>query len=194
LNGKHLGTFGQVGCFSLSTPKIISTGQGGFLVTDDDEIARRLRMIKNFGRASGGIDVFEEFGLNAKFTDIQAVIGIEQVKKLPARVQRMRAIYDLYYSYLSEYMIAPGFDGWIPWFVDIFVEPRNELMAFLKIHNIQTRATYPEINKTPMYMSETVLRESTYVSSHGVFLPTHMELTDEDIHHICKLVLFFLKK
>jgi perosamine synthetase len=194
LNGKHLGTFGQIGCFSLSTPKIISTGQGGFLVTNDDEIARKLRMIKNFGRVSGGIDVFEEFGLNAKFTDIQAVIGIEQVKKLPDRVKRMREIYELYYSYLSEYMIPPMFDGWIPWFVDIFVKSRDELMMFLKTHNIQTRATYPEINKTPMYMNEIVLHESAYVSSHGLFLPTHMELKDEDIHHICKLVLFFIKK
>jgi perosamine synthetase len=194
LNGKHMGTIGKVGCFSLSTPKIISTGQGGFMVTDDDEIARQLRMIKNFGRVTGGIDVFEVFGLNAKFTDIQAVIGIEQVKKLPERVNRLREIYDLYYSHLSAYMKPAQFDGWIPWFVDIFVEDRDSLMAFLKIHNIQTRATYPEINKTPMYDSECTLPISAYVSSHGLFLPTHMKLTNGEIEHICKLILLFLEK
>ena len=192
VNGKHIGTFGQIGCFSLSTPKIISTGQGGFLVTNEDDLARRIRMIKNFGRVSGGIDVFEEFGVNGKFTDIQAVIGIEQMKKLPERICRLRAIYELYYAHLGKYMIAPGGEGWIPWFVDIFVEKRDELMAFLKIHNIQTRATYPEINKTPMYLDDNVFETSHYVSTHGLFLPTHMELTDDDIKHICKLIIFFL--
>ena len=193
INGKHLGTFGKIGCFSLSTPKIISTGQGGFLVTDDDDLAKRIRMIKNFGRVSGGVDIFEEFGVNGKFTDIQAVIGIEQMKKLPNRIKRMREIYDLYYSYLHKYMISPGDEGWIPWFVDIFVKKREELITFLKIHNIQTRATYPEINKTPMYLDDREFEVSHYVSSHGLFLPTHMELTDDDIKHVCKLIVFFLE-
>ena len=69
INGKNLGTFGRVGCFSLSTPKIISAGQGGFCVTDDLEIARKMRMIKNFGRRESGKDNFEVFGMNFKFTD-----------------------------------------------------------------------------------------------------------------------------
>ena len=90
-------------------------------------------------------------------------------------------------------MIAPGGEGWIPWFVDIFVERRDDLMAFLKIHNIQTRATYPEINKTPMYIDERVFETSHYISTHGLFLPTHMELTDDAINHICNLILFFVK-
>ena len=51
-SGKSLGTFGKIGCFSLSTPKIISTGQGGICVTDDDELARKMRMIKNFGNCN----------------------------------------------------------------------------------------------------------------------------------------------
>lgn len=134
--------------------------------------------------------MFEVFGLNAKFTDIQAVIGIEQVKKLPERVRRLREIYDLYYSHLSTYMKPAPFDEWIPW----FVEERDVLMGYLKIHNIQTRATYPEINKTPMYDSEESLPVSAYISSHGLFLPTHMKLTDEEITHICKLILLFFEK
>ena len=47
INGKSLGTFGKIGCFSLSSPKIISTGQGGFCVTDDDNSARKINMVKN---------------------------------------------------------------------------------------------------------------------------------------------------
>ena len=191
INGKHYGTFGDLGCFSLSTPKIISTGQGGFIVTDNDELAKKLTMIKNFGRTMGGIDIFSTFGINAKFTDIQAVIGIEQMKKIQQRIERLGEIYKLYYDNLSEFMIPIQFNGWIPWFVDIFIENRGDLIEFLKIHNIQTRATYPEINKTPMYNDGKTFSVSNFVSEKGLFLPTHMDLSDNQIIHICKLIKLF---
>jgi perosamine synthetase len=196
IDNKHFGTFGKMGCFSLSTPKIISTGQGGFIVTDDDNIANKMRMIKNFGRKEAGNDIFELFGINFKFTDIQAVIGIEQLKKLPERMKRLREIFDLYYFNLKDVckMVPPQSDTWIPWFVDIFVEKRDELMTFLKSHNIQTRATYPEINKTPMYFDEYTFTNSHYISTHGLFLPTHMLLTDSEIIHICNLIRLFYNK
>ena len=195
INGKHFGTFGSVGCFSLSTPKIISTGQGGFVVTNDDSLASKMSMIKNFGRKCGGIDVFERFGLNLKFTDIQAVIGIEQMKKLPNRVIYMKDLYCQYYNGLKEtpvYMIPPGED-YLPWFIDIYTDKRDELATFLKTHNIQTRPAYPEIHKTPMYFSNKEYNNSSYVSENGLYLPSHTHLTQAEVHHICNLIrCFFL--
>jgi perosamine synthetase len=193
-NNLHYGRFGVVGCFSLSTPKIISTGQGGFVITDNSEVAKKMTIIKNFGRKMGGIDNFEDFGINMKYTDIQAVIGIEQMKKLNARIIRMKDIYKLYYNNLHNicHMFKSQSDTWIPWFVDIYHPERDKIINFLKIHNIQTRVTYPEINKTPMYFSETIFPVSNYVSTHGLFLPTHTLLTDEDINHICNLIKIIL--
>jgi len=194
INRKHFGTFGTMGCFSLSTPKIISTGQGGFVITDDDELARKLRMIKNFGRKEGGIDVFEVFGINMKFTDVQAVIGIEQVKKLPQRIRRLREIFDLYAANLRHSnckIIPPMSEEWIPWFVDIFVEDRENIIFFLKQHNIQTRPTYPEINKTPMYDDGKTFPVSEYVSRAGLFLPTHPLLTNQEIEYICNIISLY---
>jgi perosamine synthetase len=196
LNKKHIGTYGNVGCFSLSTPKIISTGQGGFLLTDNEETYKKINMIKNFGRKEGGSEVYEIFGLNLKFTDIQAVIGIEQMKKLPSRIKRMREIFDLYYNELSEIqsvckMIPPTNDEWIPWFIDIFVENRDELATFLNKHNIQTRVTYPEINKTPMYFHDNDLSNSKYISTNGLFLPSHSLLTNNEIKYICEIIKLF---
>jgi perosamine synthetase len=193
INGKNLGTFGKVGCFSLSTPKIISTGQGGFCVTDDSVIARKINMIKNFGRRESGKDDFEVFGINLKFTDLQAVIGIEQMKKLDYRVRRMREIYNLYYLNLKNYyeMKAPLNDEWIPWFVDIYVDNRDSIISYLKEHNIQTRPVYREINKTNIYYSEKTLPNSNYCCKKGLFLPSYISLTDNDINNICnKLKLF----
>lgn len=193
--GRHFGTFGKVGCFSLSTPKIISTGQGGFVVTNDDTLAKTMSMVKNFGRISGGVDVFDVFGLNMKFTDIQAVIGLEQMKKLPGRIKLMRALYNEYTENLKgapvRMIVAPDSD-YIPWFVDIYTEHRDTLAAFLKLHNIQTRPTYPEIHMTPMYSNTaTTFPITSYVSSHGLFLPSHTLLTSDTVQFICKLIQFY---
>jgi len=193
INNKSLGTFGKIGCFSLSTPKIISTGQGGFCITDDDEIAKKINMIKNFGRKENGKDNFEIFGINLKFTDIQAVIGIEQMKKLDDRVKRMRQIYDLYYNELK-YIVdirIPLSDKWLPWFVDIYIKNRTELIEFLSKHNIQTRPVYGEINKTNVYYSEKIMKNSNYVCNNGLFLPSHINLSDADILFICNIIKLF---
>jgi len=199
LNKKHIGTYGIIGCFSLSTPKIISTGQGGFLLTNDDDINKKINMIKNFGRKEGGSEIYEIFGLNLKFTDIQSVIGIEQMKKLPYRIKRMREIFDVYYNELSHIkelckMIPPQNDEWIPWFIDIYIEDRDKLSLFLNKHNIQTRITYPEINKTPMYYNDDELVNSKYISQNGLFLPSHTLLTDGEIKYICEIIKLYYNK
>tara|TARA_B110001469_G_C9648399_1_gene329358 strand:- start:5288 stop:7141 length:1854 start_codon:yes stop_codon:yes gene_type:complete len=193
VNNKSLGTFGKIGCFSLSTPKIISTGQGGFCITDDDMIAKKIRMIKNFGRRESGKDNFEVFGINAKFTDLQAVIGIEQMKKMDFRVMRMREIYNLYYNYLKDYIeIKPPLnEEWIPWFVDIYVDNRIEIMNYLKKHKIQTRPVYGEINKTDIYKSKDILSNSSYVCNKGLFLPSYITITNREIKYICDILYIF---
>lgn len=195
LEDKHLGTYGDIGCFSLSTPKIISTGQGGFIVTDNDEINSKIRMIKNFGRKESGSDVFDTFGINLKFTDLQSIIGLEQLKKLPDRVSRLKKVYSLYYEYLKDscnILESPN-QQWIPWFVDIVVKDRHDLSNFLSIHNVETRNTYPQVSKTIVYNDLTSFPNSENISSNGLFLPTHMCLTNEDIEFICILINFFLR-
>jgi perosamine synthetase len=193
INGKSLGTFGDMGCFSLSTPKIISTGQGGFVVSNDDDFAKKISMIKNFGRKESGKDDYITFGINLKFTDIQAVIGIEQMKKLDYRVKRLRQIYDLYFNELKDVVKIkePLTDEWIPWFVDIYIEDRESLINFLKPHKISTRPVYGEINKTPVYYQDYTFNNSHYICNNGLFLPSYITLKDEDIYFICKLIKLY---
>jgi perosamine synthetase len=196
-NDKFLGTFGDIGCFSLSTPKIISSGQGGFVVTNHDDLALKISQIKNFGRRESGKDIFETFGINLKYTDLQAVITIEQMKKLDFRIKRMSEIYNLYYENLNKYikMLEPLFEGWHPWFVDIYCKSNNfreKLMCFLKKHNIQTREAYVEINKTSVYYNNSHLRNSAEVSNSCLFLPSYITLTNEEINYICKIIKIFI--
>ena len=194
-NGKHLGTFGNAGSFSFSAPKVITTGQGGALVTDNEEIYQKILKIKDFGRAQGGVDYHEVMGYNFKFTDLQAVIGIEQMKKLDWRVKRKKEIYMLYKNLLEDVeeieFIDTNLEDTSPWFIDILVKKgekeRDKLASFLDKRGIGTRPFYPAIHTQPPYSwVKGDFKNSEYVSTSGLWLPSASFLSDEDIEKICK--------
>ena len=192
--GKHLGTFGLAGAFSFSSQKIISTGNGGCVVTDDDDIAQKLRLFKDFGR-EGGMDDYRVFGTNLKFTDLQAVIGIEQMGKLPWRIKRKKAIYALYYQLLelnSIRFLPTDLNGTCPWFVDVLVENRESLMDFLRNRDIGSRPMYPALRRTPVYSYTGEPNwVSDYVAEHGLWLPSSSRLSDTDVHKVCNIIKEF---
>lgn len=197
-NGKHQGTVGLVGSFSFSAPKIISTGQGGAVITNDDEVAYRMRRLKDFGRSGGGNDIHDSIGFNFKFTEMQAVIGNEQMKKLPARVIRKQEILKLYQSQLASVKEISFFDQDLtcttPWFIDVLADDRDNLMRYLKELGIGTRLMYPPINKQVAYQVDGVYPVANLVGEKGVWLPSATQLTDDDIIHICRLISSFYTK
>jgi perosamine synthetase len=199
--GKHLGTFGIVGSLSFSFPKIITTGQGGAVVTDDEELYRRMAMIKDFGRPKAGVDYHEIMGLNSKFTDLQAVIGVEQMKKLDWRVKRKKEIYKLYRDLLQDVreveFIATNLQECAPWFIDILVDGdgvKNNLVKFLESKGIGTRPFYPAIHTQPPYSHvRGDFKVSESVSERGLWLPSSSFLTNDDVERVCsEIKAFFL--
>ena len=192
--GKHLGTFGLMGAFSFSSQKIISTGNGGCVVTDDDDLAQKLRLFKNFGR-EGGTDDYRVFGTNLKFTDLQAVVGIEQMKKLPWRVGRKKTNYALYYQLLLDLdnvrFLPTDLNSACPWFVDVLVEDRESLMAFLRDRNIGSRPMYPALRRTPVYSHVGPDWISDYMAERGLWLPSSCRLSNVDIHKVCDTIKEF---
>ena len=208
----RLGTFGDIGSFSFSPPKIISCGQGGALITNDDELANKIKRIKDFGRIKGGHDNHDHFGINLKFTDVQAVIGIEQFKKLPNRIIRIKEIWNLYRSQLKdisdiEWIEQPD-DDWIPWFIDVYVDDPQKLQTHLKQHNIGSRTVYPPIHAQPIYASDAddavdvcesndlttpKFPVTTHYTSRGLWLPSSTSLTDQQIIRICACVRSFFE-
>ncbi len=195
-NGKHLGTFGDIGSFSFSAPKIITTGQGGSLVTDNEDLYKKILMIKDFGREKAGVDSYEMLGYNFKFTDLQAVIGIEQMKKLDWRVQRKKEIFKLYKDLLKDIkeinFIETNLENTSPWFIDILTEKRDELADFLKKNNIGTRPFYPAIHtQKPYDWVKGNFKNSENISKRGLWLPSVSSLKDDDITYICNTIKEF---
>lgn len=194
-DGRHQGTAGLGGSLSFSAPKIISTGQGGAIITNDDNFAFKLRRLKDFGRSGGGNDIHSSIGYNFKFTEMQAVIGNEQMKKLSFRVERKKEIYKLYQSGLRGIngvkMFNQDLEFTTPWFYDILCERRHELQAFLKDKGIGTRIMYPPINKQEAYKINALCPVSDLVGEEGLWLPSAAQLTDSQINYITKSITEF---
>jgi len=179
-NGKCLGTFGHVGCYSFSSPKVITTGQGGAIVTDDVDIADRARHLKTFGTLHYG----QEFGVNFKFTDLQAVIGIEQMKKLSWRLTRKRAMFRLYRECLASVEAVTFLDTDLqqtaPWFIDILVPDPDDLQQYLHAQGIGTRRFYQPLRDG--------FPNAEYARAHGLWLPSSSFLDDRQIEYICSAI------
>jgi perosamine synthetase len=193
--GKHLGTFGACGIVSFSPLKIITTGQGGAVITDDPQIAARVRQLKDFGRSRGGADYHESLGYNFKFTDLQAVIGLEQMKKLAWRLRRKKEMFALYRSELEA---VPGvrfldtdLSETAPWFIDILAENRDALARHLADRGIKTRPFYPPIHSQPAYGLTGHYPVTEAAAARGLWLPSSTFLTDDDVRHVCETIRSF---
>lgn len=188
-NNKHLGRFGEIGSFSFSVPKIITTGQGGALITDDEELYNKIVKIRDFGRDKGGSDHYLTKGWNFKFTDVQAVIGIEQMKKLHSRVIRKKEMGKLYEKLLSGIagveLIPTDLEETSPWFYDILADDREKLLEFLKDNGIGSRIFYPPLHAEPAYGYEGNYPVTEEIAKKGLWLPSAITLTDEQITYIC---------
>ncbi len=197
-NGSHMGTEGDIGSFSFSPAKIISTGQGGAIVTNSSKLAKKIMLLKDFGRRSGGNDVHDFFGFNFKFTDIQAVIGIEQMKKIRVRISKKKMIFRKYKQFLmcnkNIQILDNPLKDTAPWFVEIIAKNRTNLVKYLKNFNINTRLMYPSINSQKIYKCRGDFPISEMIAKEGLWLPSSIDLKKTDIKNICERINDFYYK
>ena len=179
--GKYLGTFGRFGCFSLGFHKIITTGQGGFVVTHTKVDYEAIERLKDFGRVKSGNDIHDHMGFNFKFTDLQAVIGIEQLKTIEWRMKKKRQIYQWYFD--EE---AP--EGYVPWFIEYVGFPleRDELYEMLMKKKIGCRKMYPPIHTQKIYKTDKEFHFAETISEMILWLPSSLSLTKEQVRMVRK--------
>ncbi len=191
--------YGDVHTLSFSPHKIVSSGQGGAILTDNEELGNNIKRIRDFGRLAGGEDVHDHFGINSKFTELQAVLGIGQIKKISERVVFKQKIYDHYFDILSKsncVSILPRHKNSTPWFVDIYTDKRNELMEFLKQKGVGTRKMYPTMHNQKCYGLSHLdgdFEKTFEIASRGLWLPSSFNLKEEQVIYICDQIKEFFK-
>ena len=155
-NGKHTGTFGKAGVLSYYANKIITCGEGGIIRTNDEEFDKECYRLKNHGRDKKGMFIHESIGFNFSFTEMQAAIGVSQMKKLPKIIKKKKQIYDIYLRELASISeLAPQFiDERVSpvfWFVTYLCKEAKELGEFLEKSGIQTRKFFYPLKKSVFY-------------------------------------------
>lgn len=201
--GRHLGTIGNTGCFSFSPHKTITTGQGGIIVTDDDALHIRLRELKDQGRrrrGTGGDDVHERIGYNFKFTDLQAAIGLGQLKYLESRLKRSKEIHQRYKKGLLGVAGIRLFyfdidKGEMPQWTDALVDLRDELDIYLKARKIDCRRYwFPIHTQIPYKLPDKRFPNSTVLSRKALWLPSAFIMKNSDVDFVCDNIRTFFAR
>ena len=187
--GKHTGTFSDLGCYSMYPAKVITAGEGGFIVTNNKKLAEKLRMIRNHGMVHG-YDT-QIFGLNLRLPEISAAIAKTQIKKLPNFLRKRRKNAKI----LSE--LIADLDIQIPkerknekvnWYLyTIATRTRNKIMKKLNAKGIGATSYYPiPVHKTPFYKQKIKLPVTDWAASHVLSLPIHPMVSTQNIVMIAK--------
>ena len=187
----HVGNSGIASSFSFSMPKLITMGQGGAVITNNSKLASKLRLYKNFGRKKSGEDVHNYLGYNFKITDMQSILGLEQLKDINLRIRKKKEIFVRYKNNLKNNSKIKFFDvekNETPWSVDIYLKDVSKLKKILKKNKILTRYVYPPLNSQKIYKNFKNLPISTYYCNRGLWLPSSLDLKNQEIDKICKLI------
>lgn len=202
--GKKLGTIGDCAAFSFFSNKNISTGEGGMFITNNKEMAEKARLLRSHGmttmsyqRAAGHATAYDivELGYNFRLDDIRASIAIEQLKKLPADLEKRIEVRKRYVDGLSKVkgIVVPFADSTeftsnyiMPVvLLDSIKEKRDHIREYMHAAGIQTSVHYPAIHLFFLYKDGSWhLPQTEYVTDNEITLPMYAALTKEQIGFI----------
>jgi len=193
--GRHAGTWGDLGVISFFADKTITTGEGGVVLTNDDALHDRLRLLRNQGRRHSGTFVHDSLGMNFRVTDLQCAVGNAQLRKLPDIVAAKRANHARYVANLTGVaglrwlQVQPGSDH-VPFRFALVSERRERLVAALEGAGVQTRGFFYPMHQQPALRqySRGPLPVAEDLYQKGICLPVHPDLTPADIDDICAII------
>jgi perosamine synthetase len=194
---RRAGSIGDIATFSFYGNKIITTGEGGMVVTNDDELARKVRQLKGQGQDPERRYWFPVMGYNYRMTNVEAAIGLAQMEKIDWHRARRRENAEWYRKYLgrnSQFTLSPEMAWarnayWINCVVldRDFLLSRDEVMKRLAQTGIETRPFFYPMHTLPMYHeSGDSFPIAEGLAARGINLPSSATLTEEDIASVCK--------
>ena len=194
--GKRVGSIGDIATFSFYGNKIISTGEGGMVVTDNEELMRRIRLYKGQGMDSERRYWFPVIGYNYRMTNVQAAIGVAQMERSDWLVERRIEVAQWYLEELRETdLVLPAQEEWaknVYWLFSVCVPEsidRDLLMAQMEQLGIETRPFFYPLHRMPPYydaQGDTLYPVTAWLAAHGINLPSSAKITREDVHVVCE--------
>jgi dTDP-4-amino-4,6-dideoxygalactose transaminase len=203
--GKRVGGHGNIACFSFHPRKVITTGEGGMITTDDADVRGRLRRFRHQGMSvsdverhrarSVVIEEYAEIGFNYRMTDIQAAVGIVQMNRLPHILARRASIANTYNKAFSniDNIRAPGVPAYAlhnyqSYWIEILRKSpvgRDQLMQELLDRGIASRRGIMAIHKEPRYsVHAEILPNTERITENTIILPLYPSMTDEEIRRV----------
>jgi perosamine synthetase len=195
--GRRAGSLGHAGCFSFYANKIITTGEGGMITTDDPEIARLARNLRDHAFSDERHFWHKYLGFNYRMTNMQAAVGLAQTEQMEGFVQARRANAARYTATLRQIpgIVTPPEADWarnVFWMYSILVEDefgmsRDQLRADLANHGIETRTFFIPMHVQPIYYQ--AYRGQRYpvaemLCERGFYLPSASSLTEHEIDYV----------
>jgi perosamine synthetase len=202
LEGQHAGTFGDIGTFSFFGNKTVTTGEGGAVITNDDALARRLRIVKGQGMSPERRYWHIEIGFNYRMTNVAAAIGLAQLERLDAILARKQEIAAIYRTLL----VPMGLEFQRPsagvrgsnWLVSVLLPAgieRDRVMVDMAAEGVETRPIFYCAHKMPMYSSGAgVFPVAEEIAARGISLPSYPALIDRDLEHVVSALCAALAK
>jgi|SRR5271157_722898 len=198
--GAKTGSLGDAGCFSFFGNKVLTTGEGGMVVFKDREAGKRARILRDHGMSPARRYWHEYVGFNYRLTNLQAAVGVAQMERIGKLFNMRDTIFAEYDQHLKgiegiELLPRSPWGRHVPWLYCILLSDidhrstRDEMIAHLKSHGIQTRPLFYPIHEMPPYrhLSPPGARYpvSERLSYSGISLPSGYSLTASDIRYIC---------
>ena len=201
--GKKCGTLGHINCFSFYANKIVTTGEGGMVVTDDDRLAGQVRKYMDLYHSDQKRFIHEKLGFNYRLTNLQAAVGVGElanIEKYIAKKQRMAQMYRKNLSRVPGLILPvsrPGVRN-VYWMYGIRVEPeifgldKDTLRLRLKEQGIDTRdffyspADQPALKSLKLKASEYPVTEM--IARTGFYLPSGLAITASQINRVCRII------
>lgn len=204
IRGKQVGAIGDAGCFSFYGNKIITTGEGGMITTNNTTLMKKIQLFKNHGMSPAKKYWHPVVGYNYRMTNIQAAIGLAQLAQFKKFLKQRRQIAQWYREDLHKIKnitLPPtntlNIQG-VNWLFTVLLKEnakknRDELIKFLATQGIDSRPMFYPLSHFPMYKTREKFPVTEELSRTGITLPTYIGLSKKDITRITRQIASYAK-
>ncbi|HEV2299799.1 MAG TPA: DegT/DnrJ/EryC1/StrS family aminotransferase [Candidatus Acidoferrales bacterium] len=199
--GRKAGSLGDVGCFSFYANKIITTGEGGMITTDDSAIAERACSLRSLAYGAERKFMHADLGFNYRMTNLQAALGCAQLEKIEDVIENKRRVARLYTEQLSDVKeirlpVEKPYARNVYWMYHIVLrgferKDRDLIMQLLSERGIETRPAFIPYNLQEIFIRDGLTRPelcpvANQIAESGLYLPSSASLTAEDVGCVCR--------